>query len=635
MLENFLNVSAFWWLSIIPLVILLYFLKLKREEYTFPSTMLWQKVIEDMRVNSPFQKLKNNLLLYLQILLLLLIIFALARPFLEAKGMKGRNVIVLLDASASMKTLEGGQSRFDQAREQIYKMIDDLSPEDRMMILSFARKARIEQTFTQFKSQLRESLEKISPYETETSLPEALVIAEAMSQKATSPAIYIYTDGAISELSEVIQESQFSGMKVVLVGEKSSNVGIVAFDVRLNASQQSYQAFVRIQNFSNRAVEGILELSINGIPLEEDIRLLQLGSGDVDGVLFDNIPIKPGFLKVSFTLDQGEDLLALDNQAWLIFPSLKKTRLCLVSEGNFFLRKVLLPHDSNLKELRPQEYEAGLESKGFLNEFDVVIFDGYNPSQVPSGGGYLFFNCIPPLTGLASGGEISGQDERLRIIDQNNIHPIMRFVDLRKLNLGKIMQVDWPEDTVNLLESEKQYVIGLLHRENSYFNVIGFDIFQSDWPLRLSFPIFIANTIRWFKMIRNQNNILSGEVISVGVDEKEVELRIVKPDGSKYEITTSEDLLFTETNRLGIYQIYEKDQLTRQVAVNLLSLDESNILPAKEVKIEGENIASTEWKPMNQEIWRYLLLGGFFILMLEWYVYNRRSLTFWRRKVKL
>ena len=74
MLNNFLNIAALGWLSLIPLVILLYFLKLKRDEYVFPSTLLWQRVMEDMRVNSPFQKLKNNLLLLLQILLLLLLL---------------------------------------------------------------------------------------------------------------------------------------------------------------------------------------------------------------------------------------------------------------------------------------------------------------------------------------------------------------------------------------------------------------------------------------------------------------------------------------------------------------------------------------------------------------------------------
>ena len=66
--------------SIPPLILTLYFLKLRRTPLEVPSTYLWTKTIEDLHVNSIWQRLRNSLLLLLQILLVLLLILACLGP---------------------------------------------------------------------------------------------------------------------------------------------------------------------------------------------------------------------------------------------------------------------------------------------------------------------------------------------------------------------------------------------------------------------------------------------------------------------------------------------------------------------------------------------------------------------------
>mgnify|MGYP002397188563 CR=1 FL=1 len=64
----------------VPLLVLLYFLKLRRQTVEVSTTLLWAKAIQDLQANAPFQRLRNNILLILQLLALALILLAAAQP---------------------------------------------------------------------------------------------------------------------------------------------------------------------------------------------------------------------------------------------------------------------------------------------------------------------------------------------------------------------------------------------------------------------------------------------------------------------------------------------------------------------------------------------------------------------------
>src|SRR3954447_9162320 len=103
----------------VPALLVLYFLKLRRRELPVSSTLLWKKAIQDLQVNAPFQRLRRNLLLILQMLLLCLLILALARPVTFYQPGAGKNTVILIDRSASMSANDvNGKSRLEEAKRR-------------------------------------------------------------------------------------------------------------------------------------------------------------------------------------------------------------------------------------------------------------------------------------------------------------------------------------------------------------------------------------------------------------------------------------------------------------------------------------------------------------------------------------
>src|SRR6185369_3261727 len=103
---HFLSPIAFAFAATLPVVVVFYLLKRKRVVKLVPSTILWQKYLAETQASAPFQKLKHNWLLLIQLLLLLIAILALARPYFASTTKGGRTLVTILDGSASMQSID-------------------------------------------------------------------------------------------------------------------------------------------------------------------------------------------------------------------------------------------------------------------------------------------------------------------------------------------------------------------------------------------------------------------------------------------------------------------------------------------------------------------------------------------------
>src|ERR1700722_5530241 len=148
---------------VIPALLILYFLKLRRKEMTVSSTFLWKKAIQDLQVNAPFQKLRRNLLLLLQLLLLLALLFALSRPVANYRPAAGKQTVILIDRSASMnaKDADGG-TRLDEAKRRAKELGDSMKQGVAAIVIAFYDSAETIQSFTSDTTALRGAIDRIS-----------------------------------------------------------------------------------------------------------------------------------------------------------------------------------------------------------------------------------------------------------------------------------------------------------------------------------------------------------------------------------------------------------------------------------------------------------------------------------------
>lgn len=636
---NFLAPLGFFFALFLPAVVILYLLKLKRIDRPISSTLLWRKSLEDLKANTPFQKLRRNLLLFLQLLIITLMTFAIVRPVLRLGGLQGQSFIVLIDASASMSATDVKPSRLEAAKRKAIELVEDMSMGDRMMVVSFSGSARVLSPFEQSKAVLRSLIRNILPSETGTNIQEAFRIAKSAADVAVNPEVIVLSDGQFSIPPDATPgEGTF---RYIPIGETTENVGIVDLVVRKDFSlQEQYEVLAGIQNTGLKEREVYVELwGESAVASQEvssstaptptptsaaperklmDARKVKMGPGASETILFKDQGSFPE--KIEVILD-SEDSFEVDNHAWAIAPREKAINVLLVTNGNYYLQRVLNLHPRvRLFTTTPVQYARP-------EEYDLIVFDSFSPPAL-IGGNYIFINAIPPLPDWSVGQEL----ELPAVVDWNETHPLTRYLSFENLVISKCNIIGVPSWVETIAESRETPLIVTFQQNEIRGLVTNFDLYKSTWPRQVSFPIFFTNVINWFQSSENLASFMkkTGEVITIdppGDLSQKVELIPPKPDSpQEFTFTNNNPIYFDKTTRRGIYEYRVAGQLRKKYAVNLLSPEESTIQPKVSLTIQETEVkGDTSAVEANREIWRTLATAALLILMLEWWVYVKRA----------
>lgn len=607
-------------------IILLYMLRLRRREQPISSALLWRELVRDRAANAPWQRLRRNLLLLLQLLILAALVLALARPYLSAPGPIGGGAIVLLDASASMSATDGdgGATRFAEAVAEVDRLINGLSGGDRLTLIQVGRAPTVLAAASNDRGLLRRALASAAVEYGPADWPAAFALTAGSTQGLSDPRIVIVSDGGLPEsLPALPGEVSFAP-----VGRAGDNLAIAAQAARAASDGTAgAELLVAISNPGPTERQGLVSLYVDGALY--DSRRVAVAAGGRENLTW---PAPAGAGVVETRLEPADglsDYLAVDNQAWTVLESGQTRRVLLVGEGNLFLERffAVLP---GYELFRASEAEF-LERDATAEAFDLVVLDSVPlPEPLPAGN-LLVFNPQPSPAPLLQVTGSFTDTVNVRLADT----PLLENVAWRAVSIAEAQRVEATAlETLVAAEGGPLLLAG--EPDGRRVAVFTFDLRRSDLPLQIAFPVIMANIVAWLSPGRAvaDEALQPGATVTVIPDARAEAVVIARPDGSIWEQPidgAGGALRFADTRQPGIYTVAFRDaagatQPAGRFAVNFFDAEESAIQPAASIRVgQVEVTPDAAGAAGRRELWPWLLLAGLALLLAEWWVSYRRA----------
>ncbi|MCA3005592.1 MAG: BatA and WFA domain-containing protein [Planctomycetaceae bacterium] len=717
----------------VPSLLILYFLRLRRRDVEVSSTLLWKKAIEDLQANAPFQRLRRNILLLLQLLVLAAALLALAQPQFVGSLGGGERHIIMIDRSASMQSVDGepddatgGTTRLDAAKKAALELVDRLrepglvgstlgSVGDQAMVIAFDQQAERLASFTGNKAELRRAINSITATDAPSRLKPAVLLAKAhlprrvhvddrAAQSVTFDELYeggatmhIYSDGNLPDAPEVRTQAEDS-ITFTPAGQRTAwNVGITGLRAERSFDRPANVAlFVGLQSTRPEPVRVEVQLSIEGRVAEiRDVTLpaavveaaaapvAPAGAAPAEGEAAANAagadgprltPVNRG---VVFNLDRPDgalvavqlrfpgapagglgDALPVDNLGYLVLPPARRLNVAMVTPGNPFLEAVFVDDPAGAQAAfnlaRPVRVVRPADAQTFLGtaeaaELDVLILDRWLPTAPgPDGkqsptlptGNTIVFGAVPapPL-----GPTDQGEAKDIAVVDWKRDHPVLRGLNLDPVAIspGRKLELT-PESPARSLMLGTAGPLLLEYADvDRRALVVTFDpIFRSTWIYEPTLPAFIAKAFDYLGRGGEQQRatLRPGDTLTARLPRGVADVRVALPDERESPLLPSPggEVNFAPLEQIGVYTVSWDGPLgptdvlvggraRRAMTVNLLDAAESDVATRAALPMASTLVQATPTDgrgPMR--LWPWLLLLGVLIVLLEWWVYNRK-----------
>lgn len=603
--------------GVAALTTVLYILKLRRRPVAVPFARIWDSVLRDRESSRLFSELKRWLSLLLQLVLVALMVFALGDPRLGFGRSDGKNVIVLVDASASMKAVDESPSRLEAAKVQLRKLVRGLGAADRALIVEMTMLPTPQSTLSGEAAELEAGIDRVRAVDTPADLERALGFALDALRGLPRGEIVLATDGALA----VPEGFDLRGipLRVLSVGKSDTNLAITEFSARRYPLDKSrVEVMLELTNTNDRAANVELTLLGDGAVLE--VNRLQLGPNERLPRFYPDISGASKKLEARLVASGVTDALPADDRAYALMPERRRARVLVVSPGNTYLEAALLLDEYlDVTYLDPKKYPP--EAR-----FDVTILDGVAPPPAEHSGSLLYLN--PPAAGSPIQVDRPIREFGFDVWDRK--HPIVRFTALGDVQVAKGSRfLPTREDKV-VGASDLGPILVAGNRAGRRVVALGFDPRDSDLVLRPAWPLFLLGTIDYF--IEEDSGYLSsfrtGQSWRIPAPSGSDQAELKTPRGSTVRVSVKEGRAAYFGDAAGFYTLTAlgPEPSVHEFAANLADLNESQIAPKKTLKIgKTESSAPAIGAPgVRRRLWAYLLLGVALISALEWFSYHRR-----------
>jgi len=651
---TFANLWAFWFLAVALPITVLYLFRIRRRRQDVPNLAIWRTILMENRTTFLLKRLRRVFSLLLQLLILSLLVLALTKPVLDVFFQREPFLVLILDSSASMQTIEtedgASVSRFEAARRAAAHILDVKPDRTQAMLIAADRDLHVLCPFTEDSRLLGERLETARG----TLYPADLVRACSFAAEVLLPhergRILLLSDGTgprTDALSQAVAErvKDHPGARIEVsclsFGHTGENVGILRFAARKNEAQKTDEVLFAVRNFSAREKRVALEYR-EGSTLRKNIPPTLQPGEEAERVFSTALPA--GDL-LTLTLTPA-DAFAPDNTAYAVARPETRFRILLVSseEDRFFYVQALHAMEEAVHEdsltLTPEAFRKSPPAAP--SPFDLVIFVNTSPPASLAPGNYLLVNCDAPAL-FRTDGTLADQP----VTDWQRTHPINRYLSLHDLVVGQARRVlveaapgRETEETEVLCRSPATPLMLARETTTHKFVYIGFDAQHTVLPFRVAFPALLRNVLNWTQtrttaLFRPQ--YATGDIIrplaplpgendlpariTFLVGEQEVEHPLVLDAHRRFA--------FAATDTVAPCRI-EMGGQTWFTAVNLNAPSESAIAPA--AATAGANGAAARRATAfglrtlvsSAVFWRLLALLATVVLLAEWLLFHRR-----------
>lgn len=639
---------------LVPLLLVLYFLRLRRRAAPIACTLLWKRSVEDLRANAPFQRLRSSVLLFLQLLAILLLAAALMQPQIEGGTADGGKTVIMIDNSTSMLATDGpdGRTRLDEAKELAKKRIEALydrsmwgGSDAETMVLAFSDRAEVYARFSTSRQELLDAVDRIRPTHGATQLDEALKLARAYTTNvdpesdrpvASPAALEIFTDGRIADIDEQVLRGET--MRYYRVGETTDNVSLATIDVQRPYDRPAaVEVFASILNHNPESVTCDLQLSVNGSAIA--IREVQVAASTIDPSNGQAIPGRNNVVFSPFEQPRDAvievanlraDALDADNVVHAVVPPPRQLVVGLVTDGSRLIETVLagMPLE-RIDRMTPEQFTRRMD--GGFDGYDVVVLDDVELDGPLPPGRYLSFGAVPQVAGL----NVFGESQDQIVLRVREEHPAMRFVNMDQLYIARSVKMQPDDDVRVLAEGSDCPLVVEASRDTVRVVHVAFDPLESNWPFLRSFVTFMFNAVDYLGRIGDvltEEALTPGDALTARVPVQASDIQLRAPDGNVVPLSIVDDtgaVSYGPLRYSGIYTI-EWDEggepQSRAVAVARADEKEGAIAPEESIEIGSETVAGLAGGAGTYTpLWPWALALCLLLLTFEWWIYHKKT----------
>jgi hypothetical protein len=603
------------------LIVVFYILKLRRRAVPVPFSRIWDSVLKDKQATELFSKLRRVLSLLLQLGLLALLVLALGDPKPKEDLREGRHLVLLIDASASMKAVDVKPTRLTAAKAEAENIVRGLGASDRAIVVQMGSVPTPRSSMSGDRAELLQAIAQVTASDTHADLEAGLFFGRDSLRGLPHAELVVIGDGAYAKSALPAARVNLEGAepRFVPIGKSRKNLSISEFSVRRYPLDKArYEVMLEVANLDDEPVDVELELSGDGVVV--DVTRLKLGPNERLPRYYQDLAGASRTLTARITAAAGADEQPADDVAYALLPERRRARILLVSPGNTYLEATLLLDEYlDVAQVAPgAPLPAG--------KFDVAIFDGVAPALPDNVGAALYLN--PPAEGTPVPLGPPLVDFGFDTWERKS--PVLRFLSMGDVQVAKGHAFKpGPGDKVIGASEHGPILVGGA-RQGHRFVALGFDPRDSDLVLRIAWPLFVLNTINTF--IEEDTGYVSsyrtGDVWRIPVPASLATVNLLEPGGAKHAVPVSDGRAVFRGEVAGFYKLSggADDAPLGEFAANLSDLDESRIAPQKELTFGGKKASAVPASAVSlrSEIWIYLLLAVIAVSLLEWITYHRR-----------